>query len=91
MITAYLWGTPNGFKVAIALEENPASCVADERNPLELLTRKQVATEFGITVKALERFAWAGGGPPMVKLGHRTVRYRRGDIETFIAALTPNR
>ena len=56
------------------------------RNPLELLTRIQVEDEYGIKVKALERYAWAGGGPPMVKLGHRTVRYRRGDIEAFINA-----
>lgn len=55
-------------------------------NPHELLSRRQVEAEYGITVKALERYAWAGGGPPMVKLGHRTIRYRRGDIEAFIAA-----
>lgn len=55
-------------------------------NPHELLTRGRVDVEYGIPTKALERYAWAGGGPPMVKLGHRTVRYRRGDIEAFISA-----
>jgi len=55
-------------------------------NPYELLTRRRVADEYGIRVKVLERYAWAGGGPKMVKLGRRTVRYRRGDIEAFIDA-----
>lgn len=54
--------------------------------PDELLSRQKVAAEYGLSVKMLERYAWAGGGPAMVKLGHRTVRYRRADIEAFIRA-----
>jgi predicted DNA-binding transcriptional regulator AlpA len=57
-----------------------------DSNPAELLSRQQVEREYGIRVKTLERYAWAGGGPPLVKLGHRTVRYRRCDIEAFIIA-----
>ncbi|WP_417463091.1 hypothetical protein [Kordiimonas sp.] len=55
-------------------------------NPDELLSRRAVEAEYGITVKQLERAAWTGDGPPMVKFGHRTVRYRRRDIIRYIAA-----
>lgn len=55
---------------------------------LKLLSRKEVELEYGITARFLELAAWRGDGPTQVKLGHRTIRYRRGDIEAFIAKKT---
>ena len=55
------------------------------KNPDHLLSRKEVAEEYGLSVKFLERAAWVGDGPTMVKLGHRSVRYRRADIVSYIA------
>lgn len=53
-------------------------------NPNQLLSRAEVAREYGIPIKFLENAAWRGDGPSMIKLGYRTVRYRRADIEDYI-------
>ncbi|WP_425092958.1 helix-turn-helix transcriptional regulator [Tropicimonas sp. S265A] len=50
----------------------------------ELLSRTQVEKEFGLTRSFLQKCAWRGDGPAMVRLGYRTVRYRRADIVAFI-------
>ncbi|MBX9727093.1 MAG: helix-turn-helix domain-containing protein [Rickettsiales bacterium] len=60
---------------------------ADNKNPDALLTQKQVASEWGITVKALEKWRFSGGGPTYVKLGESrcaAVRYRRKDIKEYV-------
>ena len=54
----------------------------------QLLSRDEVEAEFGVTRRYLELAAWRGDGPPFVKLGRRTVRYRRADILAFIDAMT---
>lgn len=51
-----------------------------------LLSRDEVAETYGISKRFLETSAMRGEGPPMVRLGHRTVRYRVFDIETWIEA-----
>ena len=81
-----LYETLTGLSPVGAARGAGACWERPDSNPQELLTRKQVEAEYGLSVKALERYAWAGGGPLFVKLGHRTVRYRRGDIEAFITA-----
>lgn len=48
-----------------------------------LLDRGQVELYFGLTKRWLEVQAVKGGGPAMVKLG-RAVRYRTGDIRSWI-------
>lgn len=50
----------------------------------ELLSRAQVEQEFGLSRSYLEKCAWRGDGPTIVRLGYRTVRYRRADIVAFI-------
>jgi predicted DNA-binding transcriptional regulator AlpA len=55
-------------------------------NAEKLLSRSEVEAEFGITRRFLEICAWRGDGPPMIKLGRRTVRYRRGDLLAWIEA-----
>ena len=53
----------------------------------KLLSRDQVQAEFGLSRRFLELSAWRGdGGPPMIRIGRRAVRYRRGDILNWIAA-----
>jgi predicted DNA-binding transcriptional regulator AlpA len=53
-------------------------------SPDKLLTRNEVEAEFGITRRYLELAAWRGDGPPMMRIGRRAVRYRRGDVITWI-------
>ena len=45
----------------------------------ELLRRKQVADQFGITVRSLDRIA----DLPRVKVG-RAVRYRQEDVDRWV-------
>lgn len=50
--------------------------------PVEsLLTQAEVAALLAIRPRAVTRL-----GIPAVRLGHRTIRYRRSDLEAFIAA-----
>jgi predicted DNA-binding transcriptional regulator AlpA len=53
--------------------------------PDRLLTRDEVEAEFGLSRRFLELSAWRGDGPPMIRIGRRAVRYRRGDILDWIA------
>lgn len=51
-----------------------------------LLTEKEVAKLIGMSIYWLQRKRWSGGGIPYCKLGERgAVRYRRSDVEEFIA------
>lgn len=50
----------------------------------ELLTRKDVAKLFQVSALTVIRLE-AAGKLPAVRLGAGTVRYRRSDIERFIA------
>ena len=57
-----------------------------QNNSLDkLLSRDQVQAEFGLSRRFLELSAWRGDGPPMIRIGRRAVRYRRGDILDWIA------
>jgi len=42
------------------------------------------ARHLGLAVSTLEKMRVYGDGPPFVKLG-RSVRYRIGDLETYLA------
>jgi excisionase family DNA binding protein len=51
-----------------------------------LLTRKQAAEFLGTSEQTLANWASTGrGGLPMVRLSNRLIRYRREDLEKFIA------
>ncbi len=59
-------------------------------NPEALLTARQVADEWGIKVKTLEKWRFTGDGPAYVKLGKgikAIVRYRRRDMNSFVSEL----
>jgi len=49
-----------------------------------LLTTKQAADILSVSVAFLERDRWAGAKVPFVRVGSRSVRYRREDLDTFI-------
>lgn len=54
--------------------------------PNQLLSRKDVHDEFGLSENLLEKLAVRGGGPIMTKISARMVRYRRSDIENWLAS-----
>lgn len=51
----------------------------------QLLTASQVAERLNIGKDSLRRMRYSGQGPPAMKLGHRTVRYRLEDVEAWLA------
>lgn len=59
---------------------------APSPNPDQLLSRKEVREEYGLSENLLEKLAVRGGGPVMTKISARMVRYRRCDIEGWLAS-----
>lgn len=56
-------------------------------NPDDLLNQKEVAAEWGVTEKALEKWRFTGEGPPYIKMGKGRcgrIRYRRSDVDKFV-------
>ena len=53
-----------------------------------LLTRDDIAAEYGITRRWLELAALSGNGPPMTRISTRMVRYQRGAFEDWLDART---
>ena len=51
---------------------------------MELLTTKQAAQYLGMSTAFLERDRWAGAKVPFVRIGSRTVRYLKSDLEEYI-------
>lgn len=53
------------------------------------VTRPELANELRVKIQTLAAWACRGEGPAYVKVG-RSVRYRRVDIEAWIAGRTQN-
>jgi len=53
----------------------------------DVLSAAQLSEENGVSVGTLANWRSAGIGPRFVKVGHR-VRYRRADVEAWIAECT---
>lgn len=51
------------------------------------VTRQELASELRVTCQALSAMAMRGEGPTFVKVG-RAVRYRRVDVEAWLAGRT---
>jgi predicted DNA-binding transcriptional regulator AlpA len=51
----------------------------------QLLSERELHSEYGLSVPWLRKKRRLGGGPAHLKLG-RLVRYRRVDIDAYIAA-----
>jgi predicted DNA-binding transcriptional regulator AlpA len=50
-----------------------------------LIGRTEYARLVGISDSTTKRWARAGIGPQPIKVGPRTIRYRRDEVETFLA------
>ena len=53
--------------------------------PEKLITEKDAAVLFGLSVSWFQRKRWAGGGPPYIKFD-RAVRYRETELDAWINA-----
>lgn len=62
-----------------AAQPKPASQSGD------VLIPKEVAAEYRLAERTLANWRAKGEGPRFLKLGKRAVRYRRADVEAFIA------
>lgn len=50
----------------------------------QLLTTKEAARVLGVSEAFLEKDRWAGARIPFIRIGSRAVRYRQGDLDTYI-------
>ncbi len=55
-------------------------------DPDALLYQAEVAYLTAQSERTLEAYRLKGGGPPFIVIGKRGVRYRRGDVQEWIAA-----
>ena len=53
---------------------------------MELLTTKQAAEFLGVSMAFLERDRWAGARIPFVRIGSRTIRYLKADLESYVSS-----
>lgn len=55
-------------------------------NPL-LMTYEQAAAEIGVHAKTLYRMVVKGEFPEPARIGHRTVRFKRAEVEAYVEML----
>ena len=53
-----------------------------------LVTRDALAAWLAVDAKTLDAWHNRGVGPPRIKLGTKAIRYRRRDVERWLAAST---
>jgi len=53
-----------------------------------LLTTQQAAEYLSVSMAFLERARWAGSRIPFVRIGTRSIRYRKNDLDAFIEQST---
>ena len=58
------------------------------RHKDEILSTDQAAVDYNIPRRVLTDLRTSGGGPTYIKVSHRCVRYRRGDIEQWLSERT---
>ena len=54
--------------------------------PETILNERDTATLLGLTARALQSWRMRGYGPPFVRISSRCVRYRREDLDAWLAA-----
>ncbi len=62
----------------------------NDNTPNELLDEKRLCAELGISPVTATKWRRRADGPPFVKIG-RLVRYRRADVDAWIASRTIGR
>jgi excisionase family DNA binding protein len=73
---------PEPCRQADQLERRSAA--SDARASVELMTVQDVARYLGVPVGTLRNWRVTGDGPPAARIG-RHVRYRRADVESWVA------
>jgi len=53
-----------------------------------MMPPEEVAELLGVSEAALRKWRAEGAGPPYVRLGYRTVRYRHRDVMRFLRVRT---
>lgn len=61
---------------------------ANHNTPSTLVDEREAASILCYSVRALQNWRHRGGGPDFVKVSSRSVRYRRTDLEKWIAGRT---
>lgn len=51
-----------------------------------LLSQKRVATMLSVSPRALEAWRIRGEGPAFIRISKRCIRYRRADVEAWLAS-----
>src|SRR5262245_19549282 len=64
----------------------PANYFSGAAMSSEILTRSEAADYLGMSPNALAAHATRGTGPRFAKLSGRTVRYRREDLDAWVAS-----
>ena len=55
-------------------------------DPNTLVDERAVSDYFGVDVRTIQRWRWAGGGPKYVRVNARVIRYRVQDLWDFSAS-----
>jgi len=58
---------------------------------IQTMTSDEVAARAKVTVRTLRNWAKAGIGPAPVKLGPRVVRYRKDEVDAWLAGADEGR
>jgi predicted DNA-binding transcriptional regulator AlpA len=69
-------------------QERPGSATLAANSPL--IDERQLCAELGISSVTATKWRAKAAGPPFIKVG-RLVRYRRTDVETWLASRTIGR
>ena len=77
-------------EMPVSLEPDACTATApvSAASSADLLDENEAAHTLSVAVQTLRNWRWKGEGPRFVKLGKRTVRYRRGDLAAFVEAGT---
>ena len=67
------------------MQQEPMTLAGLSLRPGDLLSEKEAAEVLGCGFRTLRNWRAKRGGPRFVKVGQRLVRYRRADLEAFIA------